>query len=116
MFKFYTSDNPGYYPLIIIADIIFLYTHSQLNGTIRGRIVAQHSSDGDKIHSYCLYLVTEHVEHLEKKNLKKNLSLLSVTDFLAPFCIHAAKFVKTCIVNYVTAYWFCDCCSKKLYK
>ena len=71
-----------------------------------------HSSDGDKIHSYCLYLVTEHVEHLATK------FFLTICHrfFWAPFCIHAAKLLKTCIVNYVTSYWVDDCCSEKLYK
>ena len=66
-----------------------------------------HSSIGDKSLSYCLYLVTEHVNHLATKFL-----LLSNTDFLVLFCIHATKFLKTCIVCYVTSYWLCYCCSK----
>ena len=71
-----------------------------------------HSSDGDKIHSYCLYLVTEHVKHLATKFFIDIYSKF----FLVPFCIHAAKFVKPCIVNYVTSYWLWACCSKKSYK
>ena len=71
-----------------------------------------HSSDGDKIHSYCLYLVAEHVEHLATK-----FYLAIYYRFIfAPFCILAAKLLKTYIVNYVTSYWLNDCCSKKLYK
>ena len=70
-----------------------------------------HSSDGDKIRSYNLYLVTEHVKHLATK------FFISVfyKFFMVPFCIHAVKFLKTCIVNYITSYWLSDCCSKNIY-
>ena len=71
-----------------------------------------HSSDGDKIHCYCLYLVTEHVEHLATK-----FSLaICYRIFLVLFCIHAAKLLKTSTANYVTSYWLYDYCSKTLYK
>ena len=68
-----------------------------------------HSSGVDKIHSYYLYLVTEHV----KASCHKIFHFYLLQIFLVPFCIHAAKFLKTCIVNYFTSYWLCDCCSKK---
>ena len=71
-----------------------------------------HSSDGDKIYSYCLYLVTEHVKYLATKFF----IVVYYRFFLVSFYKHAANFLKTCIVNYVTSYWLCDCCSKKLYK
>ena len=48
-----------------------------------------HSSDGDKIHSYCLYLVTEHVEHLAT-----NFSLLSVTEFFGTVLYTCCQIIK----------------------